>query len=107
MSPIFSNVCIHSNFITEKLSKRGGKRPNSGPKVNIPNRLIVLAVAIKRCVGSRQAKYLLDASAAEYLIGREPARKLRNWEVSKNAGRYLKDLEQEYVKSRKKAGRKP
>jgi hypothetical protein len=100
--------------MTEKLSKRGenrpkrgGKRPNSGPKVNIPNRLITLAVALKRHVGIRQAKFLLSESAAEYLIGREATRTLRDWRVSKSAAKYLAALEREFAKSRKKAGRKP
>jgi hypothetical protein len=37
-------------------SKRGGKRPGSGLKVNIPAKIIALAVALKLDIGLYQAR---------------------------------------------------
>ena len=90
-------------------SKRGGARPNSGPKVNIEKNLILYAIAIRNGVGLDRARRLLADwdNRPEYLIGEKKCRKLRKYAAAKDAHEWLAGIRHIYLEHRKKWGRKP
>ena len=95
--------------MTEKPSRRGGKRPNSGPKPDIQLNLILLDIALRLDVGLDRARRVL----AEYgnwpalVIGEKRCRNLRKWGASKDAELYLQIHRESYLKRRKEVGLKP
>jgi hypothetical protein len=89
------------------ISKRGGKRPGAGGKVNIPERLILLDVALGMGVGLSRARQLIrEWRGAERIIGDRRCHDLRRWGFSKDGPIYLEIHEKNYADRRAKWGYK-
>jgi hypothetical protein len=101
MSPIIQTI--------KTQSKRGGARPNSGPKPNIEKNLILYDVALSFDVGLDRARRLLVEwdNQPEYLIGKERCFKLRKFAASKDAHAYLAVIRHTYLERREELGLKP
>jgi hypothetical protein len=84
MSPIIQTM--------KTQSKRGGARPNSGPKPDIEKNLILYDIALSFDVGLDRARRLLAEwkNRPEPLIGEKRCRKLRKFAASKDAHAYLR-----------------
>jgi hypothetical protein len=100
-----------SHFIqTMRLTnKRGGARPNSGPKVDILANLIRYAIALNRGVGLHRAGRILDENGhrPERVLGEKLLRELREYAADKDADVWLEGFRQTYIEGRKKRGLKP
>jgi hypothetical protein len=89
-------------------SKRGGARPNSGPKTNIELNLFLYNVSLNFDVSidrARRLKYEYR-NRPELLIGKERLRKVRKCAASKDANLYLAVARDLYLKRRKELGYK-
>jgi hypothetical protein len=89
--------------------KRGGARPNSGPKVNIAKNLILYDIALTFNVGLDRARRLLAEwrNQPERLIGEKRCRKLRKFAAREDARAYLAVIRQSYLERREELGLKP
>jgi hypothetical protein len=93
--------------MTEKnTSRRGGARPNSGPKVNIANNLILYEAAIRLDRGVAHIRRLIgdDGWTTTDLVGDERAVHLRALAASKDGPMHLDNIREQYLKRRKKLG---
>ena len=90
-------------------SKRGGARPNSGPKPNIEKNLILYDIAISFDIGLDRARRLLAdwRNRPELLIGKKRCRKLRKFAAREDAHAYLAVIRQKYLERREEFGLKP
>jgi hypothetical protein len=104
MSPI-----IQTMKNQQPTRKRGGARPNSGPKVNIAKNLILYAIALTFNVGLDRARRLLAEwrNQPELVIGKKRCRKLRKFAVREDAHAYLAVIRQSYLERREELGLKP
>ena len=89
--------------------KRGGARPNSGPKVNIAKNLILYDIALTFNVGLDRARRLLSEwdNRPEFVIGERRCRKLRKFAAREDSHAYLTVIRQRYLERRKELGLKP
>lgn len=89
--------------------KRGGARPDSGPKVNIAKNLILYDIALSFNVGLDRARRLLAEwrNQPELVIGEKRCRKLRKFAASEDARSYLAVIRQSYLERREELGLKP
>jgi len=90
-------------------SKRGGARPNSGPKPDIEKNLIRYRIALGLDVGLDRARRMLSEwdNRAEHLIGEKQVRRLRKLAASKDAQAALTIIKDMYAKRREELGFKP
>jgi hypothetical protein len=95
--------------MTEKPNKRGGARPNCGPKVNIEKDLILYDIALSFDVGLDRARRLLAewGNRPEFVIGAKRCRKLRKFAARKNAHEYLAAILHMYLERRERLKLKP
>ena len=89
--------------------KRGGARPNSGPKVDIEKNLILYDIALTFNVGLDRARRLLAEwrNQPEFVIGEKRCRKLRKFAAREDAHAYLAVIRQSYFERREELGLKP
>ena len=89
--------------------KRGGTRPNSGPKVDIEKNLILYDIAISFDVGLDRARRLLSEwrNRPEFVIGEKRCRKLRKFAARENAHEHLAVIRYKYLERRETLGLKP
>jgi hypothetical protein len=101
MSPIIQTM--------KTQSKRGGARPNSGPKVDIAKNLILYDIALSFDVGLDRARRLLAEwrNRPEHVIGEKRCRKLRKFAARENAHEYLAVIRYKYLERREELGLKP
>ena len=92
--------------MTEKTSRGGGARRNSGPKLDIEKNLILYDIARGLGVGIDRARRLLAEykNRPEFLIGEKRCRDLRKWARSRDAELYLAIHREHYLTRRKKSG---
>ena len=103
MSPI-----IQTLNIMKSQTKRGGPRPNSGPKPNIEANIILYNIALCLDVGLDRVRHMLcEGDSPERLIGKEKSRTLRKLAASKDAHAALAIERDMYTKRRKELGFKP
>jgi len=78
-------------FNDETQSRRGGARPNSGPKVDIAKNLSLYDIAISLGVGLDRARRLLTQwnNRPEFLVGEKRCRKSCKFATRENAREYL------------------
>ena len=86
--------------------KRGGTRPNSGPKVDIEKNLILYDIALSFNVGLDRARRLLSQwrNRPAVVIGEKRCRKLRKFAASENAHEYLAVIRQSYLRAVRRTG---
>ena len=90
---------------TQTKSKRGGARPNSGPKPDIEKNIILYNIALCLDVGLDRVRHMLcEGDRPERLIGKEKCRKLRRLAASKDAHAALAIEHDMYTKRRKELG---
>ena len=89
--------------------KRGGARPNSGPKVDIEKNLILYDIALTFNVGLDRARRLLAEwrNQPEFVIGEKRCRKLRKFAAREDAHAYLAVIRQSYLERREELGLNP
>jgi hypothetical protein len=87
-------------------SKRGGARPNSGPKPDIEKNIILYNIALSLGIGLDRSRRLMSEynNRPELLIGEKNCRKLRKVAASKDVQAALAICQQIYVERRAASG---